>query len=149
MKCIESLSSVDRIGYLEKMLKDYFQQELNALSVTLKKQDTELGFTYYRLKVSEQFIPEKERLSLGLKKNDLLPTPQALDWMTPRSVEGIHKLMNGQRKGRTKINALKDVAGYGLYYHSEITNNGGKLNPTFVEYMMGFPEGWTSPESTL
>lgn len=74
---------------------------------------------------------------------DRLPTPQAMDAMGSRGEPAIHKLMMGQRKGRTKLNSLKDVARYGLYYQPQLLNR-GEISPNFVEWMMGFPCDWTN-----
>ena len=50
-----------------------------------------------------------------------LPTPSATDWKGSRKV--------GQRRGQ-----LSEAEGI----------VGGKLNPAFVEWLMGFPIGWTA-----
>jgi DNA (cytosine-5)-methyltransferase 1 len=59
--------------------------------------------------------------------NETFPTPTASDW-----------------KGRgpnSKQQGLPEVIKKGTP-----NGNGGKLNPTWVEWLMGFPEGWTDLE---
>lgn len=60
-------------------------------------------------------------------------------WPTPRGSEGGVGMVGGtghwemlQAKTDSKEEALAMGAG-----------NGGKLNPTWVEWLMGFPDGWT------
>jgi hypothetical protein len=55
--------------------------------------------------------------------------------------------MVNQRKGRTKIANMKDVAVYGLNWTGEAVRLGdGELNPQRLEWMQGYPIGWTEIE---
>ena len=51
-------------------------------------------------------------------------------WPTPRAFEGG---AYRDERGKKKASGLKAV----------IECHGGKLNPTWVEWLMGYPEGWT------
>ncbi len=53
----------------------------------------------------------------------LLPTPVARDW----------KWGSAAQQGRRRACQLNDAVG-------------GRLNPSYAEWMMGFPPGWTSPD---
>ncbi len=61
-----------------------------------------------------------------------LPTPTARDWKTG------HKVTNHE-KNRTPN-------GHSCQINDLI--HGGQLNPTWVEWLMGFPEGWTDLEDS-
>lgn len=62
---------------------------------------------------------------------NLYPTPQA----TSRGCSG----------ARTKLRVLQDVGTISEEERRGMqAGNGGKLNPTWVEWLMGFPHGWTS-----
>ena len=60
----------------------------------------------------------------------MYPTPQATSW----GCTGVRE-------------KLKRLEAYGEITESErramTAGNGGKLNPTWVEWLMGFPIGWT------
>jgi hypothetical protein len=58
----------------------------------------------------------------------MLPTPTARDWKGARKPETLKKA------GRNENNSLPDkIAAY----------QKGTLNPNWVEWLMGYPQGWT------
>ena len=57
--------------------------------------------------------------------NKLLPTPNSRDWKDGKSA--------GNRKS----------PGLGVVAHKLEQMDGGQLNPTWVEWLMGWPLGWT------
>ena len=65
----------------------------------------------------------------------VFPTPQATSW--------------GCSGARAK---LKDLEAHGVITETERkgmqAGNGGKLNPTWVEWLMGFPLGWTDLDAS-
>lgn len=65
----------------------------------------------------------------------VFPTPQATSW--------------GYSGARAK---LKDLETHGVITETERkgmqAGNGGKLNPTWVEWLMGFPLGWTDLDAS-
>ena len=58
----------------------------------------------------------------------LYPTPCSMDYKGARTPEGLKKA------GRTSTNSLPDAVR---------ASQDGQLNPQWVEWLMGFPEGWT------
>ena len=59
------------------------------------------------------------------EREKLLPTPNARDWKDGKT--------SGNRKS----------PGLGVVAHQLETNSGGQLNPTWVEWLMGWPLGWS------
>ncbi len=65
----------------------------------------------------------------------LYPTPQATSW--------------GCSGARTKLRVLQDVGTISEEERRGMqAGNGGKLNPTWVEWLMGFPLGWTDLDAS-
>jgi hypothetical protein len=60
----------------------------------------------------------------------LLPTPSARDWKSGKASP------ETMAKNAMPLNEM-----------IETTSAGGSLNPTFVEYLMGYPLGWTVCEA--
>ena len=101
----------------------------------------------------------------------LLATPNTMDLMEPKTEKAITREATETRKGRTNFANLKEQIAYGKMLptprankqspqsRADFTPNlparvgtgtGLKLQPAFVEWMMGFPEGWTEiPDSRL
>ena len=81
------------------------------------------------------------------------PTPQARDWIGPQgqAYKGIAIDLLGAVLGmvRTPTTAgsgrSKEFAGNSWPTPEEVAKKeGGQLNPDWVEWLMGFPVGWTS-----
>lgn len=72
--------------------------------------------------------------AVQVKARNLYPTPQARDWK-----DGLNPKPHGRHSESLPI----VIAGQ--------EPNGGALNPTWVEWLMGFPSGWTDlePSGTL
>lgn len=64
----------------------------------------------------------------GVPENSLLP--RAVFWATPTQADGMGGPGNSGRDGGENLR----------------TQVGGSLNPTWVEWLMGFPTGWTASE---
>ena len=62
-------------------------------------------------------LPQWERLTAG-RGSGLLPTPSANDWKGSSN--------HGQRRGQLSERCI-----------------GQKVNPVYLEWMMGYPDGWT------
>jgi hypothetical protein len=80
--------------------------------------------------------PKTENRQTLAQKVTMLAAPQARDWRSPRRVNSTasYKMLNDEI-------ASTPLAG---------TSPGLKLQPAFVEWMMGFPDGWTElPGSEL
>jgi hypothetical protein len=70
----------------------------------------------------------------GLAKRDLLPTPTAAD--SRGSGAAGYSTASGRHAGVTPTDALVAAGG----------DSKKRLNPAFVEWMMGWPIGWTDCE---
>jgi hypothetical protein len=68
-----------------------------------------------------------------------------MDGMKARPAAAMYRQMtDGGRKNRRKIANMKDVAVYGLNWTGEAVRLGdGELNPQRLEWMQGYPIGWT------
>ena len=142
-----------QLGLLEKMLVDTLNSVSTPLSRTWRVKTTPLGRLVFQLRASVPTTKEKEsglwrtpdahsgrgpssekRMKMKLEKkmpislNDqvahphLVPTPTARDHKDTGTNTNYEK---AKKKGR--------LAGHA----------GGSLNPTWVEWLMGYPSGWT------
>lgn len=135
-KCCELCGSADPLGLLERMLKATLPLDSIPFAMTWKDAVTPSGRSVSRLVRQGRTTKESEF--------SLWPTPQAMDAMTARSPAGMDKQMNGARKGRSKIATMKDAAVYGLNWNGKAVRLGdGELNPRHLEWMQGYPLGWT------
>jgi hypothetical protein len=82
-------------------------------------------------------------------------TPNTMDNLPPRSPEGVKKQATGARAGRAKPANLReqvDPMSCEIYQNPDVFPTGsstsGKLNPRWVETLMGLPIGWTMPSCT-
>tara|TARA_R110002124_G_scaffold209790_1_gene376327 strand:- start:368 stop:634 length:267 start_codon:yes stop_codon:yes gene_type:complete len=80
--------------------------------------------------------------SIRNRVNDKFPNLETMVarsmWPTPctRDYKGGRKLETLKAAGRDEKNSLPDAV--------NVANQGtGSLNPQWVEWLMGFPEGWT------
>lgn len=65
----------------------------------------------------------------------LYPTPQATSW--------------GCSEARAKLKRLQESGMISEYERKRMqSGNGGKLNPTWVEWLMGFPIGWSDLDAS-
>ena len=69
-------------------------------------------------------------LSTAVKKAGLFPTPTTWDYKGGRKAETL------EAKGRLPTNSLPDLV-------NSQAGETGPLNPPFLEWLMGFPIGWT------
>lgn len=117
------LANTDPLGLLVKMCLESEQLFSTRCYLTWKAWTTPQSRLLFRLRVSMPPTSEKEYLLLptpeGLAAMGMLPTPTASD--------------TSQNDYYGKSKKLSGVIG-------------GKLNPEFVEWLMGFPIGWTELE---
>ena len=168
-KCLESSTSSGPLGLLEKMLLESSVWRSTRCFLTWKTKATKQGRLLFRLAVSmprtdgtdapswptptasdwkcrgpnshQQGLPEAVRIRCGTGASQaetrqggpdlqtavqMYPTPQARDYFPPHSPEYIAK---------------KKAEGHGMANLNDSV--GGQLNPTWVEWLMGFPLGWT------
>jgi DNA (cytosine-5)-methyltransferase 1 len=62
-------------------------------------------------------------------------------WPTPRATDGT-------KGSRTEEGAAKELE-RGRNIDLGVSIGGGKLNPQWVEWLMGFPVGWTDLEDSV
>ena len=90
-------------------------------------------------------------------KDQMLPTPTAMDHLPQRGYESMVKQTQVHRKGRTKLANLREAVNpQAVELFNKLQNSNGNieeidstqtgndiyLNPHFVEEMMGYPIGW-------
>ena len=140
-KLLELSKSPDLLFLLEKMLVELLNSISTPYLRTWRVQTTPQGALIFQLRASVQNTKGKE--------SGLLPTPTAGNSMNvvmpPEFVKRNSSGWTVTRKGTgTKFGAkLNDVVNY-----LEKPKTGGRLNPNFVERLMGFPMDWTKIEST-
>ncbi len=123
-KCYVSLKKSDPNGWSEKTYLDLFEERLRTFFPTLKGQVTKQGLTVVKLGMLEGCSEDKELL------------------LWPRPTTGA-PLCGGTGNFR-QMEKLRDA---GIITEEERRNltcgSGGKSNPALMEWLMGFPVGWT------
>lgn len=123
-KPCESLENYSPIGLLEKMLLDLSQWRWMMFSKNWKQCTTKRGHLYYQLAVSGLLMKESGFLSLATPTASQCYKP--IRALCPSEMNGTH--------GKTLPGSL------GERYPEHI---GKRINPRYVEWMMGLPIGWT------
>lgn len=170
-KCSDLSKNVPHpLGSLLKMLLVTSEWGSTMCYLTWKAQVTSHNRLLFRLVPS---MPRIEGIESGL-----WATQNTMDHLPPRSKEGILKLANGHRKGRSRPSNLREQVSketmemWPTPVHHECRlgyqnrSNGkkgtqkslttevidraggrsaviGQLNPQWVEWLMGYPIGWT------
>lgn len=177
-QCLSQLKLFDQTGSWLKMLRDLLlcnkEWFSNKCALTWKVKVTKYNRLLYQLSPSTRRIEGTESGLLptarandarktGNIANDprnglpakilystlLLATPNTMDAMEPKTPKAVIKEMTVTRKGRTNFANLKEQVAYGQKLQTG-TTTGLKLQPAFVEFLMGFPEGWTEiPDSKV
>ena len=123
-KCLELLENSNRNGLSERMFLDLFEQHLKTYFPNLKKKTMKQGLTVAKLGMLEGCLEEKELL------------------LWPRPTTGA-PLCGGTGNFR-QMEKLRDCK---IITEEERKNlvcgSGGKSNPALMEWLMGFPIGWT------
>ena len=123
-KCCESSKNCNQNGSSQKMLLDLLELRLTKFFKVSKKQDTKQGHTISRLLPLERCLQGTESLS----------------W--PRPTTGA-PLCGGTHN----FNQMRALCDAGVITEEERRNltqgNGGRSNPALMEWLMGFPTGWT------
>ena len=161
-KCLDLSKNVGQLGLLEKMLVDTLNSVSTQYYRTWRVKDTPQGHLVFQLVAS---VPTTKENASGL-----WPTPTAMTggqgiapshkkgkhgwntgaavqdslsknpirmWPTPRAAIGMNmKLTENMAKLRHKKYLETEVA-----YQEKAP--GGHLNPKWVEWLMGYPIGWT------
>lgn len=123
-KCSEWQVKSDRIGLSGKTYLALFEERLTKFLKVSKARATPQGHTISRLARLEPRSPEKESL------------------LWPRPTTGAP--LCGGTHNFNQMLALRDA---GIITEEERRNltqgNGGRSNPGLMEWLMGFPIGWT------
>lgn len=139
-KCLGLLHRQNPLGLFAKTFMVTSHWDWTRFCLTWKAETTPRNRLLFRLWPAEQTIDGTEFL--------LWPTPQAMDGMKARPTPAMaQQIINGGRKNRTKLGTMKDAAVYGLQWKGQAVRLGdGELNPQRLEWMMGYPIGWTEIE---
>jgi hypothetical protein len=114
-------------GLFLKMLEDTFQSALPQSSMIFKKKITPQSLCYYRLMVSARYMKEQDFMS----------------WPTPTTGAALC----GGTGNFQKMQRLKEAKQINEVERRNLTQgNGGKSNPALMEWLMGYPAGWTELE---
>ena len=173
-KCLESLKRLDQDGQLLKMCKTLLTSQMEQSSKTLLKgwkpkisksnvlvfqqvhkelctKEKEFGLlpTPTTDSVSERTKKYKQGgTPLTMAVRQMYPTPNATNINTPQP-ERVEQVNSGgfilRKKNKPHMTygaRLQDVI------HHLDKKPGGTLNPEFVEFLMGYPKGWTDLEKT-
>jgi len=146
--CLASSRNTSRVGLLEKMLLVSSAWRSTTCLLTWRVRVTDANHLLFQLAPSTPLI---EGTEFGLWH-----TPKAL--MIEEDPESFIKRM-GDRSDKCAPNLAVQVKHKRLwptprvFMHKDSTTDrgkgnlgevvGGKLNPMWVEWLMGFPEGWT------
>lgn len=124
LRCSELSKSCGQLGSLEKTCLDLYERHLTRYLTVSSRRTTQHGHMLLRLARSERCLQESASL------------------LWPRPTTGA-PLCGGTHNFR-QMTALRDA---GVITEEERRNltqgNGGKSNPALMEWLMGFPLGWT------
>ena len=128
LKCCESSKNCNQDGLSQKTSLGLLESHLTKFFKVSKKQDTKQGHTLSRLLPLEHCSQGNESLS----------------W--PRPTTGA-PLCGGTHN----FNQMRTLCDAGVITEEERRNltqgNGGRSNPALMEWLMGFPIGWTDLEA--
>lgn len=164
-KCSESSGKLPPLGCLEKMLLDFWEWDSTKRFLTWKKRDTKSGHSYYQLSVSVRGMKEK-----GCSLPPTYPTPVASigtmdrsSVLLGRTKKNVLKKINATGKmwapdlqmvilaspkvmEQTGTVPKEPETGEHRQIFTELIRLDMKqyrINPEWVEWLMGFPCGWT------
>ena len=146
LKCCESPSSADRIGSSLRTLIHCELAESMWFSADWKNLGTPHGRSYWALATPGHLTSESDAASFP-------------DWRTPTAAEA-EKISNRPNYGQPGLSNHPAIVGYPIRTRAAKSDSGGGplgqmrrrgrgsqtvLSPEWVEALMGFPIGWTSP----
>ena len=140
-KCAASLTNCAPIGCLAKMLLTSSIWGSTKRSLTWQRRDMQFGHSYFLLAPSAHGMNGSGLLSWGL----MFPTPLASDTGSRPSVSYVVISPDGafrrKKSGKSYWNAvsLSEV----IYHLEQEADKSLRINPEWVEWLMGFPQGWT------
>lgn len=145
-RCLELYRNSGPLGSLSRMCLGSSIWRSTRCYLTWKLSATPSRRLLFRLQAS---MPRTDANELPL-----WPTPAARDWRGSNSAESICKSLKREKNGflgqlpnavlwTTPCAADAKGSHGGGNRRSLRTDVGGQLNPTWVEWLMGFPIGWT------
>jgi len=139
-KCAASLKNCAPVGCLAKMLLTSSIWGSTKRSLTWNRRDMQFGHSYFLLAPSARGMNVSELLSWGL----MFPTPLAFDTGSKANVEKISISPNGAFR-RKKLDGTFWSAGLSetVYFLTPTPDLTLRFNSEWVEWLMGFPRGWT------
>ena len=143
-KCAASLTNSGPIMCLAKMLLISSIWGSTKRSLTWKRRDIPSGHSYFLLVPSAHGMSGNELSSWGL----MFPTPLASDTGTKGRVSRVTLSQKGAFR-RQKANGEYWSASLSeaVYFLNPEADTAMRINPEWVEWMMGFPKGWTESVS--
>ena len=124
----KSLHKKDPLGAFSKMFMVTSHWVSTRCYLTWKEKHTPHGRLLFQLAVS---MPPTEEIEYG-SSQEMWPTPATRD----------HK--GGYQGGRMRNGKVSwDTLDVAVQYTDNQSKTGGQLNPQWVEWLMGYPEGWT------
>lgn len=132
-KCCELLEKSDPLGLLVKMLLESAVWSSMIFSLTWRTKDTPQGRLWFRLQASA--------LHTAGIDSPYWPTPTVVG-LTCLSPKRVMLLQQGQVSFWSNSGARGGISNLREWVAARSGDN-GPLNPKWVEWLMGFPMGWT------
>ena len=145
-KCAALLPNCGPITCLGKMLLASSIWASTKRFLTWQKRDTLFSHSYFRLAASAHGMSASELLSSRL----MFPTPLASDSATNRDARSLDVFLSesGTFRKRNKSGTIWSLSlSAAVYYLTPNAELNQALNPDWVEWLMGFPIGWTDVSS--
>lgn len=140
-KCSELFASCDPVGLLERMLLGSSGWHSTIFSFSWKRKDTKQGHSYFQLMPLEHYTREIE--------SPLWPTPVAMDGKMESNADRVQMLLKGMTTFKSKKSKISaSIQGLNNWVSARCAKQSGAIqigfaNPEFVEWLMGYPIGWT------
>ncbi len=139
-RCAASLQSYDPVTCLARMLLTSSIWGCTKRSLTWSRRDTPQGHSYFLLAPSAHGMSGNGRSSSGL----MFPTPLASDTGVRRAVSRITLTPGGAfRSMRASGKRWAAMLSEAVYFLEPEADGSLRINPEWVEWMMGFPRKWT------
>ena len=144
-KCAESLRNCGPVTCLARMLLTSSIWGSTKRSLIWKRRDMPSGHSYFLLAPSVRGMSGNELSSWGL----IFPTPLATDMGTKGRMPKVLMTSRGRSAGGGQTGDIGRRACQKRYTSSIKKEDAVamRINPEWVEWMMGFPKGWTESVS--
>ena len=143
-RCAGSSTSFAPVSCLARMLLTSPIWGCRGRSLTWSSRDMQSGHSLYLLVPSAHGTNGSGRSSSEL----MFPTPLATDMGGKRTTQGICRMPTGSlRRARKKGGYWSALLSEAVYFLDPEADPSYRLNPEWVEWLMGFPQGWTDASS--